>query len=168
MNYFTKWIPTEDEFKKGAIVRLKPSGILARIGSTESFDGFTFMEHLQGGDSLSDEWEYGNLFLLSIEGGINVDIDQQQWQEMSRTEKNNYLFQTGQCKLVGEISSKALAYVGPDQEINEADIQLSKHPECPKCGAWDNDGFCPEEVDCQILKKRTVAYIKCSNCKIFH
>jgi hypothetical protein len=71
-------------------------------------------------------------------------------------------------KVLGEISPKALIYVREGQEFNEGEYQLSEHPECPKCGAWSNDGFCPEEVECQIAKKRTVAYIQCSNCRQFH
>jgi len=74
--------------------------------------------------------------------------------------------QCGSFKVIGEISSAAV-WVTDGMEFDKDEIKLSKHPECPYCGAFSNDGFCPHETDCQIDKKRTVAYIQ-GPCTHFH
>jgi hypothetical protein len=156
---FAKWIPVDGEITDGDYWIYKGYAMSPVQQKEDPFPQDT-------GHKVRQKVK---LFLFSRDvSNIKVDFDQQQWQEMDRSEKDDYLVKTNQYKVLGEISQKALTYVREGQEFNEDKYQLSKHPECPKCGAWDNDGFCPEDVDCQIANKRTVAYIQCSNCKIFH
>lgn len=69
-------------------------------------------------------------------------------------------------KVIGEISSEA-TWVKEGDEFEGENVKFSQHPQCPKCGATDNAGFCPYDVECEINKKRIVAYIK-GPCGHYH
>jgi hypothetical protein len=138
--FFIKFLPCEGKFHKGAFVKLKPSGKLARIGSEDSFDGFTFMEHLDGGDSLSDEWDYvrpslctrdiavGDKALWSYQGDWNVEC------EVTKIKGREYSIKcdgTGKkfdvpleeiFKVIGKISPEAMPYVIEGQEFSEDEL----------------------------------------------
>ena len=72
----------------------------------------------------------------------------------------------GSIQVVAEISQRAWWLV-EDMKLSEEQVELSKWPLCPKCGAPSNEGFCPYEIECEIDKRRVVAYIQCPHCKSY-
>lgn len=53
----------------------------------------------------------------------SINIDQQQWQEMSRSEKDEHLLSIGQYKVIGEISPEA-TWVKEGDEFDDKDIEV--------------------------------------------
>jgi hypothetical protein len=62
---------------------------------------------------------------------IKVTFDQQQWQEMSRSEKDDYLIETNQYTQVGKISPK-VSWIKDGDEFEEDEIKIiyTKRYEC--------------------------------------
>jgi hypothetical protein len=165
MNYFVKAIPREGKIESGDYVFFKINGKWIGPADFDSILGSQIEDVKRAVFYLcSRDIKVGDIATEMLDNGDFEDFE-------IHTENDIYLefIKDGfQFKIVAEASREALSWVNEDDEFDESEVKLSPHPLCPKCGAISNDGFCPEDLDCQINRKRTVAYFKCPKCKVFH
>lgn len=169
--YFCKYLPVEGEIKTGDIVKNKQG---------------EFVHAVNPDDKRCKEVGIKKHKLFLCSRGT-IQVDKPLWDKKSNIERTpskitpgavyftnepdgkkmrNMYEVEGKLSVIGEISPEAI-WIKDGDEFDEEDVKLSEYPECPLCGAYGNDGFCPYDVDCQILKARIVVYIK-GPCGYFH
>ncbi len=110
--YVVKLLPVEGEIKEGDTWLCHRNGLTGV--ASKKIVWFINNEH----------HSKAKLFLfLRNTNDLKVDVDQQQWQEMSRDEKDDYLIKTNQYKLIGEISSDA-KWVKDGDELTYDEVKI--------------------------------------------
>ena len=165
--YFVKYLPVEGEIKEHATVfKDFEIGTVVHLYPNKDAYEIEFFEKGMSKETATypaSRVKLAKLFLCSRDkSDRRIDMDTQQWQELSRDEREEYLYK---YTPIGEISPDAV-WVTEGMEFEESEVEVTIT--CPKCGSEYNDGFCPEDIDCEIDKKRPIAKIKCSQCKQFH
>jgi hypothetical protein len=153
--YFTKYRPVEGRVEKGDKYYHPddPTNVLERKGDLTSpnlqkVKLFLCSRDIQIGDKA---YSPHSDFTTVIEDAYQLNDRPSEW-----------------FKVMGEISPEALTFVKEGDEFDENEIKKSSLPICPKCGApGGNDGFCPEEIECETDKQRIIFYIK-GPCGHFH
>lgn len=193
--YFTKYLPVEGEMKEGDKYKCAGSEEVRTCKSTyredaETGKGERFLDTTLWSMSLqkvelflcsadiqpNDKklWVYDQVDHIWIENPEEVFcLSVDEGKIIMKSEELGLLSVplepgTEVIKVLGEISPEALTFVKEGDEFDENEVKKSSLPICPKCGApGGNDGFCPEEVECETDKQRIIFYIK-GPCGHFH